>query len=72
MIELDAEQLRRIAGVLDSFALAERETGIAIDGHRGFTEITVEGGVNPAVQEVLVVARPVAADVPRYVLRVGD
>lgn len=72
MIELDAAQLRNLADVLAGLERVERDTGVAINGHRGTVEVTVNGGVNPQADQVLEVARVEASNGPRYVLRVGD
>jgi hypothetical protein len=72
MIELDSDQLRRIAGTLDAFGQNEVNYSVAVHGHRGTIEITVVGGAYPAAEEVLLVARADAADGPRYVLQIGD
>lgn len=72
MIELDVTQLRAIADLLAGLYRIEQNTGVSIEEHRGTTEITVPGGVNPQAEQVLEVARVETSDGPRYVLRVGD
>lgn len=70
MIELNAEQLRAIAHLLDKFLEIEQATEIEIDGHRGTVEITVQ--VHGAAMQVLEVARTQGPDKPGYVLRMGE